>query len=98
MPSKDLNLKEFRYKHFDDKNALTAIQFLFENGKESPLFGMASSNDDSLKTINIDTTREIRYVNMRVEKSYKYTGLRFADLNNITIVEESWVDSGEWTP
>jgi len=69
----------------------------FENGVKTPLFEMGNSSIGTLKTIQVDTTHEIRYVSIRIEKTYKYTGLRLYDDEEVKLVNESWLESGDWT-
>ena len=70
---------------------------IFENGNQSPFFQVSATTDEQLKTIPVNTNRDIRYVSMRIKNKYPYTGLRLYDQANNIIVDESWEDVGEWT-
>ena len=96
MPTANYALQQVRFKQFDNIDALSAIQLYFKNGNESPMFGVSSSSDHTLQTIDIDTTRDIRYVSVKIKGRYPYTGLRFLGENEQLITEYSW-DDGKWT-
>ena len=76
---------------------MSAIQLYFKNGNESPLFGVSSSVNDDVQTIDIDTSRDIRYVSAKIKGRYPYTGLRFYGADKTIITEYSWDVDGEWT-
>ena len=76
------------------------MQMVFSNGLESPLFETAASADNQLKSLAIDTSRDIRLISMLVDSGRYYHGIRFADANNKIISEVTWYDQdwGVWTP
>jgi len=52
------------------------------------------------KSIEIDTSKTIRYVQMRIYLNYLFEGLRFSDEDGNTIQEVVWDarPGGDWTP
>ena len=74
------------------------MQLHFSNGVSSPMIGLLNQNRYR-KKIDIDTTKTIRYVSMRVY-SDGFQGIRLLDMEGDLIVEEIWGDprlGGEWT-
>ena len=60
------------------------------------MFGSGNSPDEKLKSIEIDTTKEIRYVSMAMLDS-TYLGLRFYDAYLNVIVNKCWYERCKWT-
>ena len=71
---------------------------VFKNENISPLFEVSSTSSETVRTISIDSSREIRYVSMRTKWKYPYTGLRLYDESENIIVDKSWVGEGDWSP
>ena len=67
-----VNLKEIRYKCRGNNGALTAIQFVFAKGFESPYFfeqsGFGDREREKLHVIKVDPTRNIRKIGMIVHE------------------------------
>ena len=76
------------------------MQLAFANSVESPLFQTSESSSDTLTKIQVDTTREIRYVSMEVSIGVWYTGIRLYDESKDTIIDIEWYEDpdAEWTP
>ena len=73
---------------------------VFANGLESPLFETNEAKEkDALKSLKVDTSRQIRLVSMKVDAGRYYHGIRFADYQNRNIANATWYedDWGEWT-
>ena len=81
---------------------LSALQFVFANGVESPLVESQDAPNEELKVSFIDTSREIRYVRMKLYLGIYYTALWFEDEQERTILKDEWfnvgVSSDVWTP
>ena len=75
----EFRLKAINYKNFLNRFDLSAIQLVFSNGVESPLYASDSSASDTLKTIHINSVRKIAYVSMKIDEGIKFDGLRFYD-------------------
>ena len=81
---------------------MSAIQLVFANGVETPLFEAEDAPNETLQVIDIDQTREIRYVRMKLYYGIYYTGLWLIDDTGETIVKDVWFDVGSdldiWMP
>ena len=77
------------------------MQLVFANGVESPLFETEGALDNTLNTIEVDPTKEIRFVSMKVSSGAWYSGIRFYSQDQAGIVEAlvdtEWSSDGEWT-
>ena len=58
--------------------SLSGVQFIFGSNSQCPLFGTVGSESTSLQTVDIDTSKRIKYVSMNVYGSY-YAGLKLLD-------------------
>ena len=76
---------------------MNGIQLLFASGARSPLFETTNAYKYSLKSFEIDPTKEVRYVRMVIKYGIYYNGLEFFDENEESIVKEVWRSSGSWT-
>ena len=58
---------------------------------------IAKSTADRVSTIELDTSREIRYVQMKLHYNYVYEGIRFFDAYG-ELVSVVWDESstGDW--
>ena len=75
---------------------------MFANGVESPLVESQDAPNEELKVSIIDTSREIRYVRMKLYLGIYYTALWFEDEQEQTILKDEWFNVGVsadvWTP
>ena len=92
LPQDNYKLSEIRFKQDKDYMDLSAIQLVFANGVESPLFESLGSRDETLKVTTIDTSREITTVRMKLYYGIYYTGLELIDESGDAIVEDHWFD------
>ena len=69
----NFKLKEVRFKAVNNGGTLSAMQFVFHNGVETPLFQTEGAADETrdvpqvLKTLPVEDYEEIRYVQMRIQ-------------------------------
>jgi len=80
---------------------LTAIQFVYSNGKRTPLFDRYEMNDNfKKKCIKIDTTRQVRQIGVKISEDQGILGLRLIDAFGENITDVTWSKkdnySGNW--
>ena len=97
-----IKLKTIRYKEYYF-GELSGIQFEFTNGIKTPMFETerAKRKDPliELKTIEIDTSKTIGRICMKVSDGSYINGLRLVDNNGNYIVDVNWdeiTNEGEW--
>ena len=97
-----IKLKTIRYKQYYF-GELAGIQFEFTNGIKTPMFETerAKRKDPliELKTLNIDTTKTIAKICMKVSDGSYINGLRLIDNKGSYVVDVSWDDitnEGDW--
>ena len=94
----DVKLSAIRIKCSNNRSALTGIQFVYQNGFESPLFQTDGAiQNNIIYTVNLDTSKTVRKVSIKVDEQ-KIGGLRLYDENNEFIMNSSWSSDrrGHW--
>ena len=86
----EFRLQAIRYKHFLNRFDLSAIQLVFSNGVESPMYATDSSATDTLKTIHINSVRQIGYLSVKIDDGIKFDGLRLYDKQMTYIADVTW--------
>ena len=66
--------------------SLSGVQFIFGSNNQCPLFATIESESTSLQRVDIDTSKQIKYVSMNVYGSY-YAGLKLLDEQEEAIVD-----------
>ena len=61
------------------------------------MYEVSSGSSDEIKTIQVDPSRKIKAVSMRIKNQYSYTGLRLYAGPEDFVVDISWEDVGDWT-
>ena len=93
----DYILSQIRYKNLNTSNKLAAMQLVFSNGLESPMFAVEGAPSDEVKILEIDTSRTIRYVSMSIHSDNSINGLRLLDEDQEVIAttasDEQWSDN-----
>ena len=91
---------QITYKNFEDRGRLTAIEMLFSNEIETPLYEDDGYKQDDFmwKFIDIDPNRQIRSISVRSDPCGWIFGLRLMDEDGVNIVDENWnkVEDGDW--
>ena len=91
---------QITYKNFEDRGRLTAIELLFSNEVETPLYEDEGYRQEDFmwKFIDVDPNRQIRSISVRSDVAGWIFGLRLMDENGVNIVDENWnkVEDGEW--
>ena len=64
------------------------MQFL--NGESSPFFEIENTNGDWEDSAEIDTSREIRAISMRLRGGLMYAGITFYDDEGAVINNSTW--------
>ena len=91
---------QITYKNFEDRGRLTALELLFSNEVETPLYEDEGYKQDDFmwKFIDIDPSRQIRSISVRSDVAGWIFGLRLMDENGENIVDANWnkVEDGDW--
>ena len=91
---------QITYKNFEDRGRLTAIELLFSNEVETPLYEDEGYRQEDFmwKFIDVDPNRQIRSISVRSDVAGWIFGLRLMDEDGVNIVDENWnkVEDGEW--
>ena len=91
---------QITYKCFEDRGRLTAIEILFSNGVETPLFEEEGYKDSNFewKFIDIDPNKPIRKISVRSDVAGWIFGLRFINADGENIIDENWntTEDGDW--
>ena len=104
LRSKKASVCRINFKCLNNNDKLTAIQIVFANGIETPLFehrrhkGKAGQE---LRTIDVDSTRWIKQVSVKVCLGCitSFCGLRLVDEHGSFIIDTIWrtiSDGGIW--
>ena len=59
LPTENYILSEIRYKQDKNYMEISALQLVFANGVESPLFEAIDGPNETLKSVTIDTSRKL---------------------------------------
>ena len=96
---KKIKLSALKYKHINNADELCGLQLVFTNGMSSDLYetSEAKERESDLKTIQIDTSKEIRQVSMKIWNGFAIKGLRLTDGDGNNLINLNWAAVGQWT-
>ena len=82
--SNNSKLKTVHYKRGSFKDEITGIQLVFVDGTSSPFFENSYyANDSTLYSLNIETSKHVRKIGMRISGGDYLYGLCFYDSNDL---------------
>ena len=71
-------------------NRLAGIQLFFTEGFISPLFQTKNAQDNEVKSILVDTTKQIRSISLLIYTGVYYEGIRLFDEQGNAVVDVQW--------
>ena len=87
---KGVRLREINYKHYKNRGCLQGIRLIFTNGVKTPWFETENSKSNEeleVKSLVIDTRRQIRYISVNTKAKMSIRGLRLIDSQGESIVD-----------
>lgn len=66
---------------------------MFDDTSESPLFESNEASNTVIQSFSVDTSKEVKYVRMRVYNGDNYEGLQLFDKDNDLIADLQWDSS-----
>ena len=91
-------LNSIRYGQRTENGELSAIQFSYTSGDISPIFGAVDANNLTLKELAIDTSKDIRTIQVEVHNTSQILGMRLLTSRERVISEVKWDNrtDGQW--